>query len=341
MTDSGKSLITATVNFDKGGIQTGFLRIPHSVDRSAYGYLPIPVFVAVNGEGPTVLMLGANHGDEYEGPIGLMHLLHGLALERLQGRLIVLPTLNLPAVLAGTRTSPIDKVNLNRSFPGKRHGTPTEMLAHYIETELISQADFVFDFHSGGKTLSYLPILFVLRPTDAASQSLTDRIVRAFGCERVRYIDQLAFNEDRTSGAAARRRGAVFLSGEFGGCGSVSKEGVTLVEQGTLRVLHELGVLGADDEISRPALVNIQSFNYSRAEHYVYAPRGGLFEPSFSLGDSIVAGQRAGFIHDPAEPWNAPREVLFQADGLAICYRPLAHVEAGDCLAHLAIPEAS
>lgn len=73
MTDT--SLITATVDFARDGLQTGVLRLPHSHDRSAYGHVPIPIMVAKRGQGPTLLLTGANHGDEYEGPVALMHLM--------------------------------------------------------------------------------------------------------------------------------------------------------------------------------------------------------------------------------------------------------------------------
>ena len=39
-----------------------------------------------------------------------------------------MPALNLPAVLAGTRVSPMDQVNMNRAFPGDPRGTPTLMI---------------------------------------------------------------------------------------------------------------------------------------------------------------------------------------------------------------------
>ena len=35
----------------------------------------------------------------------------------IQGRLILLPAVNTPAVIAGRRTSPVDGLNFNRSFP--------------------------------------------------------------------------------------------------------------------------------------------------------------------------------------------------------------------------------
>ena len=56
-----------------------------------------------------------------------------------------------------TRTSPIDRGNLNRSFPGRPDGTVTEKIADYFQRVLLPLADVVLDFHSGGKTLDFLP----------------------------------------------------------------------------------------------------------------------------------------------------------------------------------------
>ena len=38
------------------------------------------------------------------------------------GQVIIVPSLNLPAVLSNTRCSPIDRLNMNRMFPGKPDG---------------------------------------------------------------------------------------------------------------------------------------------------------------------------------------------------------------------------
>ena len=37
------SRIATEVDFERDGRQCDFLRLPHSVDRSAYGWIPIPV----------------------------------------------------------------------------------------------------------------------------------------------------------------------------------------------------------------------------------------------------------------------------------------------------------
>ena len=38
-----KNPILTTIDYEKEGKQTGYLRLPHSVHRSAYGWLPFPV----------------------------------------------------------------------------------------------------------------------------------------------------------------------------------------------------------------------------------------------------------------------------------------------------------
>src|SRR3954471_18085660 len=150
------SLITTDIDFERDGLQRGTLRLPYSHNRSAYGHIPIPLMVAKRGTGPTVLLTGANHGDEYEGPLALMALMRELPLDHLSGRIIIVPALNVPAYRAGTRVSPIDQVNLNRVFPGDRNGTTTMMLAHYIETVLMRLANYAIDFHPVESSLAYL-----------------------------------------------------------------------------------------------------------------------------------------------------------------------------------------
>ena len=49
--------------------QHGFIRLPYSVHRSAYGWIPIPVASIKNGKGPRILLMAGNHGDEYEGQV--------------------------------------------------------------------------------------------------------------------------------------------------------------------------------------------------------------------------------------------------------------------------------
>ena len=83
------------------GKATGFVRVPHSVHRSAYGWIPIPIVRIKNGDGPNVLMQAGNHGDEWEGQIGLGNLIRSLEPKDIKGRLVILPSANFPAAMAG------------------------------------------------------------------------------------------------------------------------------------------------------------------------------------------------------------------------------------------------
>ena len=154
---TARSRLSPEIDLDGDGKQTGFLRLPHSVHRSAYGWIPIPIAQisnrGANGSGPTILLMAGNHGDEYEGQVALGRLIRDLDPAEVRGRVIILPSANFPAAMAGTRTSPLDQGNLNRSFPGDPAGGPTAQIAYYIEHELLPRCDFVLDIHSGGSSL--------------------------------------------------------------------------------------------------------------------------------------------------------------------------------------------
>src|SRR3546814_281608 len=103
---------------------------------------------------------------------------------------------------------------------------------------------------------------------------------------------------------------------------------------GLERMLDALGVLAPETPLG-PA-PSSRLLKVDGAQHYIFAPAAGIFEPAFTLGDEVQAGQFAGRIHDPRRPQAVPAEIFFEAGGLAICTRTLASVEPGDCLGHLA-----
>ena len=261
-----------------------------------------------------------------------MELMRTLDVDRLSGRLIIIPALNMPAYRAGTRVSPIDQVNLNRAFPGERNGTVTQMLAHCIETVLMPMADYAMDFHAGGSSLDYLPTLFVAAPPDAAMKRTLDRLIAAFNPSRVLVFNMLG--EDRLISSAARRNNAVFLTGEFGGGATVNLEGLAMARDGIAGLLDALGVLPRSGPA--PAPKQTRRLVVKGAEHYIFAPCPGIFQPAFRLGDEVKAGDLAGHVHDPVMPWREPVPVHFKGSGLALCIRTFALCEAGDCLGHLA-----
>ena len=328
------SRITTDIDFDRRGKQLGYLKLPHSVHRSAYGWIPIPIICIRNGEGPRLLLMAGNHGDEYEGQVTLIKLCRELEPRDIRGRVIILPAANFPAVQAGRRTSPLEdgeSGNLNRSFPGDPDGPPTAMIAHYIDSVLLANTDYVFDLHSGGSSLMYIPSGGIKRSDDPAKTECMIEILKIFGAP-ISYIG--AADIDRNLAVAAKRRGLIHMGTELGGGGTVTPEALRVAEQGLRRVLRHIGCLktGRSKEEPPPTrMMEIGGFDY-----YVASPDPGLFEPLVDLGNMVKKGQPAAVIHFPEAPWRSPSVTRFRRAGMVICKRMGGRVEHGDCLFQLA-----
>jgi predicted deacylase len=325
--------IWTDVDYEKPGKQVGWLNLHHSVTRSAYGNIMIPIAVVAGGRGPTALFKAANHGDEYEGQIALCRLIRELEPSEVQGRVIILPAANLPAALDGARVSPIDQGNLNRSFPGDPDGTVTAQIAYYIDSVLFPLADHFHDFHAGGSSLDYLPFASLFWSANDELNARSLAALKAFGAPQ--SLIWMTSRDVRYSSPAAMARGVAALGGEFGGGGEVSIDGIALIERGLRNTLAHLGISepAADHDPAPPTrLIQVPGRDY-----FVYAPEPGLFEPAVRLGDRVEAGQRAGQVHFVDNPARPPVPCHFKAGGMVICKRHFGRVERGDCVFHLAI----
>jgi predicted deacylase len=109
----------------------------------------LPVTI-VNGPypGPTAFLTAATHGDELNGIEVVREVAHDWDHDVLNGTLVCLPVLNVPAFLAQQRYLPIYDRDLNRSFPGSEHSTSAKRMAHRIFTNFIDPCDFGLDFHT-------------------------------------------------------------------------------------------------------------------------------------------------------------------------------------------------
>ena len=329
------TMIFTDVGYERDGKQVDWLHLPHSVTRSAYGTIAIPITVVRNGPGPTVFLMAGNHGDEYEGQIVLSRLVRALQPEQIRGRVIILPASNLPAAMDGARVSPLDQGNLNRAFPGDPHGSPTFAIAHYIDSVLYPMADFHHDLHSGGSSLRYVPFCSIRKSGDAALDARSLAALRAFDAP-VSMVWAYA-PENRLASAAAARRGLVSLGGEFGGGGDVNRSSLAMLERGVSNFLRFSGVMADADsaEAAEPPR-GTRLVEVSGRDHYVYAGEPGLLEPSVDLGAEVKKGQLAGLIHFVDNPAREPVPCHFRRDGMVICQRHFGRVERGDCVAHLA-----
>lgn len=144
------------IDLDCDGINHSTVWLNYSSQLSASGRIGIPISRIRNGDGPTVLLLAGTHGDEYEGQIALRRLSMSIDHKTIVGTIIIMPSLNYPAVQSGTRLSPLDNANLFRSYSGNVELQPTPSIANFVKQALINRADFIVDLHSGGTSIRFL-----------------------------------------------------------------------------------------------------------------------------------------------------------------------------------------
>lgn len=327
-----ETLINAEVDLDAEGKQHGYLRLPHSVHRSAYGWIPVPITVIRNGAGPTLLITAGVHGDEYEGQIAVSNLARTLDHGDIRGRLILLPMVNFPAAEAGMRTSPIDGGNLNRLYPGDPHGTPSQMMAHWHEEILLPTADFAVDLHSGGSSLIYPPTLLRGPSHSPEEEAGLARLMSAFDLPYAWVFTGGGGREStaRTAMGAANRKGVINVMAELGGAGCITPDVLHRTERGLRRILHTLGMLPG---YTPDAPKGTRALNVKGS---IYAYEAGLFVPLKGLGDAVEAGETVAQIHHPDTPGRAPETVASPYTGLVLAMRATAPVQRGDALYQIA-----
>lgn len=325
------SPISATVDFDADGVQHGFLKLPISTDISAWGAVMIPITVVKNGEGPTALLTGGNHGDEYEGITSLLKLANALTAEDVSGRVIIVPCMNTPAVMAGKRTSPMDKGNLNRSFPGDPSGSVTLQIADYFTRVLVPMSDVVLDLHSGGRTLDILPFGASHVLDDKAQQQAALEGAKAFGAPYAMVMFEL--DAEKLFDTACERQGKVFVATELGGGGTSTPQSMAITERGVRNFLIHYGLLEGEVDMPQGGQVYLDMPDTSC---YVQSQHSGVLELCVALGDAVTKGQVLAYVYDMTRTGSEPVAYRAERDGILMARRAPALVNMGDTIAVIA-----
>jgi predicted deacylase len=301
--------------------------------------LELPVLALGQGRGPTLLVCGGTHGDEYEGQWTAAALCRELDPDQVAGRLIIVPTVNRPAALAGRRTSPLDGADINRVFPPRPEAEgPSAAIARFLWDKAIRPCDLLLDLHSGGGEHE-----FVL------SSNLQGRLGSTASAEDLAALlamdapYAIVFDEVPSGGGegmphggtiegAARAIGKRCFSSERGGGGRLTPESVAAARAATLNLLRHVGVLrGPAPGPGRSRLLVL-----ARPEHYLASPVAGLFAPAVRLGEAVRAGQALGAVCRLEEPGFPLHPVAAACDGVVVALAAQARVAAGGTLAMIA-----
>jgi predicted deacylase len=273
--------------------------------------------------GPTLAVLAGVHGDEYEGPVAIADLLAGLDPAALAGTLVALPVANPPAFSAGTRTSPLDGLNLARTFDGDATGSASERLAWTIAGEVIGVADALIDLHSGGVAYAMATLVGYCDLGNEVGQRSRE-LALAFGAPVIWEHPEIA--PGRTL-SAALDRGIPCVYTEAAGGGAAPADVVQCYIEGVRRVLIALGMLPGEPSRPRHRETWRGSGNTDRS---LEATQSGLFRSAVRVGEDVAAGQLLGEIVD--YDGTVVERVIAPAAGVVAMARRVPRVSAGDGL---------
>lgn len=296
--------------------------------------IPLTVFVGPEaGDEKGLVSFGSNHGNEYEGPVVLKHLIHDINLQDVRGRLILIPVLNPAAFLSGTRESRTeDGVNLNRAFVDGAGVSPalagiTHRVAAFVREYIWPRVHIVLDLHAGGDVARFsLCANFHPLEDRELSQRIEDT-ARWFG------TPSLMVYQNVTPGllpSEAERLGKITVGTELGWGRAVNVDGVRYGRQGVLAAAINNDLLhGSIEPIDHHKDGTQRKLEMVSRECFIPAPFAGHYEPLVKCGSSVKQGQTVGLLHDfdriDLEPWPC----VAQLDGVLLAQAWVAPVLKG------------
>lgn len=279
--------------------------------------LTVPVQILVgHGSRPVFVAMAGVHGDEPEGMLALLDLARELDPGRLKGRLIIVPVANPPAFAAGSRLSPLDHLDLNRSFPGRCDGGPSLRLANRLFETLVKPADLLFTLHSW-YSYGIAEDFIECPPQGGPVAAAALRAARASGFRRIRVVDW----PDGLLARVAIANGVPAIEAEIGGMGRSLPENRARYRDHVSALLRHLGMLEGPPTEAAAELCEAR---------HVLAPAGGLLRMRARLGEDVEAGAMLATIHDLHDRPLA--EVIAPWSGRIGAHRTFVSVNPGDNL---------
>lgn len=270
---------------------TGYLTIPDSIDEGTT--VPVSVIQGVK-PGPTLALISGTHGYEYAPILALQKVAALLEPQNMSGTIIIVHVANMPSFLKRTiYYSPVDGKNLNRAYPGDPAGTVSERIAHQITTQVIDQADYVVDMHSGDGNEALRPYIYMPKTGQAKLDTAIKRMALAFGLDHI-IIDERPVSEPENSvftDMTALSRGIPAMTTEVGRLGLTPDELVQKNIDGAINLARHLGLV--EGEVIRTSGV-VWLGEYT----VLTSPETGVFKAAVQDGYTVAKGGVLGHLTD-------------------------------------------
>lgn len=314
----------ANLDLDTPGRRDYWVAIEHD---SIWGdhFLPLTVIVGPDAKRSPergLVAFGGTHGNEYEGPVAIKHLLREIKTEDVLGRIILIPVLNPVAFRVGQRDSlDDDRVNLNRAFvegAGKSPlGGATHRIAAFVKQHIWPKVHMSVDLHAGGNVARFALCVGCQAIGTSEQTKASLEAARWFGTPLVTYSK---FQAD-TPGLLnmdALRLGKISLGGEFGWGTAVNPFGVKCAKQGILAAAIHQGQLRGTIAPHAHHADGSQRTVMLDAAGFFRVPWPGHFEPIVDCGELVREGQTIAYLHDFYRIDDAPLPVTAGCDGYVL-----------------------
>ena len=253
---------------------------------------PTPV-LAINGAhaGPTLCLTAAVHGDELNGIEIVRRVMYDIEPERLHGRILGVPIVNLDGFRRGSRYLS-DRRDLNRHFPGNPRGSLASRMAYSLLNQVLKQCDFLVDIHTGSLRRANLPqVRADMRRDDAVE------FTQGFG-----HI--VVLHSPGARGMlrpAAQNLGIVAATLEVGESQRLQAKPVAAGVRAINRLLQHQRMYPRLFPLGSPEPVYYESL-------WLRAPVGGILLNEVRLGAYVTQGQELGAVVDPITNARTPIE---------------------------------
>ncbi|MFZ1701911.1 MAG: succinylglutamate desuccinylase/aspartoacylase family protein [Pyrinomonadaceae bacterium] len=282
--------------------------------------IKVPIIIEKAAKnGPTLLLMGGIHGDEVNGIEIIRRLLYLKLIKPERGTVICIPVANVMAFLNMNRKF-ADGRDLNRSFPGNRRGSLASQVAYSITKDVVSQADYVVDLHTGAAERFNYP---QIRHDKAHPASLELATV---------FNAPFTLLQDKAPSGSIRRvlnnKGTPSIVFEGGKSRTIDEQVVGTGVNGVLNVLDHLNIRQAKD---RPAKSSKTIF-LSKSQ-WVRARNSGMFQPLVDNGSFVKKGQLLAYVNGPYAQFQ--RQIKSPIDGHIFCVNQASVVYSGDAIFHI------
>jgi predicted deacylase len=243
------TLVLDELRVPRNSVVSGEIKVPDAGDQVSTS-IPVTVFNGAD-DGPVLALIAGIHGSEYSPILAMQHIVNRLDPATMSGAVIVVHNANLPAFQGRTiYFGPNDLKNLNRSFPGSASGSITERIAHALTEQVIKQADYLMDIHSGDANERLGPS-YTAYYAEAGSEELREksrRMTVAFGLETiVLFAGDLSSPASQIyTSAQAVALGVPAMDVESGELGVVSAKYIDPITDGVISVMRDLEMIPGD-----------------------------------------------------------------------------------------------